>query len=60
MEAGFEHLRGLTELRRVVLVNNKYLSDDSISFLVAYTKAANIHKVARNFCQRNTILACSW
>jgi len=38
MEAGFEHLRGLTELRRVVLVNNKYLSDDSISFLVAYTK----------------------
>ena len=41
MEAGFEHLRGLTELRRMVLVNNKYLSDDSISFLVAYTKAAN-------------------
>ena len=38
MEHGFEHLKGLTELYKITLVNNKYLTDESLGFLGAYTK----------------------
>ena len=34
----FEHLRGLTELQKMVLVNNKYLTDDSVEMLVNYSQ----------------------
>ena len=38
MEHGFEHLKGLVDLWKITLVNNQYLTDDSVDFLVAYTK----------------------
>ena len=38
MEHGFEHLKGLTELWKMTLVNNKYLTDDSIEMLAHVTK----------------------
>jgi len=38
MEHGFEHLKGLTELHKMILVNNKYLTDESLGILGAYTK----------------------
>ena len=38
MEHGFQHLRGLTELVKIILVNNKYLTDDSVETLVNTTK----------------------
>jgi H+-transporting ATP synthase F0 complex subunit s len=38
MEEGFLYLKGLKELRKMSMVNNKYLNDESIFFLVAYTK----------------------
>ncbi len=34
MEAGFPHFEGLTELRRIKFRNCKYLTDDSLKFLV--------------------------
>ena len=41
MEHGFEHLRGLEDLWRMALVNNKYLTDDSIEILSKYTKVGS-------------------
>ena len=38
MEHGFEHLKGLEDLWKMALVNNKYLTDDSIEVLSKYTK----------------------
>ena len=38
MEHGFEHLRGLEDLWKMALVNNRYLTDDSIEVLSKYTK----------------------
>ena len=38
MEHGFEHLRGLEDLWKMSLVNNRYLTDDSIEMLSKYTK----------------------
>merc|ERR1719154_307534 len=38
MEHGFQHLRGLTQLVKMVLVNNKYLTDDSMEILVETSK----------------------
>jgi len=38
MEHGFEHLRGLSELEKMKLVNNKYLTDDSMESLAIITK----------------------
>ena len=38
MEHGFEHLKGLTELWKMTLVNNKYLTDDSMQMLAHVTK----------------------
>ena len=40
MEHGFEHLRGLEDLWKMALVNNKYLTDDSIEVLSKYTKVS--------------------
>ena len=31
-------MRGLTELQKMVLVNNKYLTDDSVEMLVNYSQ----------------------
>ena len=39
MEHGFEHLKGLGDLWKITLVNNQYLTDDSLDFLAAYTKS---------------------
>lgn len=38
MEHGFQHLKELTELRKMTLVNNKYLTDDSLEMLAQCTK----------------------
>ena len=38
MEHGFQHLKGLSELVKMTLVNNKYLTDDSVEMLVNTTK----------------------
>ena len=38
MEHGFQHLQGLTELWKMTLVNNKYLTDDSMEMLAHVTK----------------------
>jgi len=38
MEEGFLYLKELEELRKVKMVNNKYLNDECIFYLVAYTK----------------------
>ena len=38
MEHGFQHLKGLTELWKMSLVNNKYLTDDSMEMLAHATK----------------------
>ena len=38
MEEGFLYLKELDELRKVTMVNNKYLNDECIFYLVAYTK----------------------
>ena len=38
MEHGFQHLTGLTELWKMSLVNNKYLTDDSMEMLAHATK----------------------
>ena len=38
MEDGFEHLKGLVDLWKITLVNNKYLTDESINFMVSHTK----------------------
>ena len=40
MEHGFEHLRGLEDLWKMALVNNKYLTDDSVEMLSKYTKVS--------------------
>ena len=48
MEHGFEHLRGLSELEKMNLVNNKYLTDDSLEILAKYTKVKNITMVVNN------------
>jgi len=39
MEDGFIHLKGLTELWKMTLVNNKYLTDESLMYLAGYTKS---------------------
>ena len=38
MEHGFQHLKDLTELWKMSLVNNKYLTDDSMEMLASVTK----------------------
>ena len=38
MEEGFLHLKHLEHLTKVTMVNNKYLNDESLFYLVAYTK----------------------
>ena len=38
MEEGFLYLKELEELRKVTMVNNKYLNDECIFYLVAFTK----------------------
>ena len=38
MEHGFIHLRDLTQLWKMTLVNNKYLTNDSVESLSSYPK----------------------
>ena len=52
MEHGFEHLRGLEDLWKMALVNNRYLTDDSIEILSKYTKV-------RIFLRSVTVLYCT-
>ena len=45
MEHGFEHLRGLEDLWKMALVNNRYLTDDSIEILSKYTKVSECQMI---------------
>ena len=38
MEEGFHYLKELEALRKITMVNNKYLNDECIFYLVAFTK----------------------